>query len=117
MTIPGLVFEHRLANISPNFFVTSERNCLRVPVDHRHDFFAQKKQLRKRRQHSMTTPLLTVKETASFLKCSTRTLQRLLEVGEGPPMIHLGGGIRFREDDVMDWVASRLKSKKEAKAE
>jgi hypothetical protein len=32
---------------------------------------------------------LTLDETARWLRCSTRTLQRLLETGTGPPVIRL----------------------------
>jgi predicted DNA-binding transcriptional regulator AlpA len=54
------------------------------------------------------TEHLTLTETAEWLRCSTRTLQRLLETGEGPPVIRLSQRrLIFRLSDVRQWVEGR----------
>jgi predicted DNA-binding transcriptional regulator AlpA len=51
---------------------------------------------------------LTLDETAEWLRCSTRTLQRLLETGSGPPAIRLSERrLIFRLADLRSWVAGR----------
>jgi predicted DNA-binding transcriptional regulator AlpA len=45
--------------------------------------------------------------------CSTRTIQRLLEVGTGPPVIHISNRrIIFRVDDVRAWLDKRRFSRR-----
>ena len=61
----------------------------------------------------MTTPSvesehLTLNETARWLRCSTRTLQRLLDAGNGPPVIRLSERrLIFRLTDLREWLAGR----------
>jgi predicted DNA-binding transcriptional regulator AlpA len=51
---------------------------------------------------------LTLDETAEWLRCSTRTLQRLLETGSGPPVIRLSERrLIFRVADLRTWLAAR----------
>jgi hypothetical protein len=51
---------------------------------------------------------LTLDETAEWLRCSTRTLQRLLETGSGPPVIRLSERrLIFRLADLRIWLAQR----------
>jgi len=51
------------------------------------------------------TEHVTLCELAQWARCSTRTIQRLLEVGTGPPVIHLSDRrIIFRVGDVRDWL-------------
>lgn len=51
---------------------------------------------------------LTLTETAEFLRCSPRTLQRLLETGDGPPVVRLSlRRLIFRVSDVRRWLESR----------
>jgi len=55
---------------------------------------------------------LTLAETADWLRCSSRTLQRLLETGEGPPVVRLSERrLIFRLADVRRWVAQRTSRK------
>jgi predicted DNA-binding transcriptional regulator AlpA len=51
---------------------------------------------------------LTLDETAEWLRCSTRTLQRLLETGSGPPVIRISERrLIFRVADLRTWLARR----------
>jgi predicted DNA-binding transcriptional regulator AlpA len=51
---------------------------------------------------------LTLDETAEWLRCSTRTLQRLLETGRGPPLIRISERrLIFRKADVRSWLAGQ----------
>ena len=51
---------------------------------------------------------LTFNETASWVRCSTRTLQRLLETGSGPPVIRISERrLIFRKADVQAWLTGR----------
>jgi predicted DNA-binding transcriptional regulator AlpA len=51
---------------------------------------------------------LTFPEVADWLRCSTRTVQRLLETGTGPPVIRLSERrLIFRKSDVRHWLARR----------
>jgi len=53
---------------------------------------------------------LTLDETAEWLRCSTRTLQRLLETGIGPPVIRLSERrLIFRLADLRAWLAQRTR--------
>jgi predicted DNA-binding transcriptional regulator AlpA len=50
----------------------------------------------------------TLTELAEWLRCSTRTVQRLIETGEGPPMIKLSDRrVIFRKADAQQWLARR----------
>jgi hypothetical protein len=51
---------------------------------------------------------LTFAEAAEWLRCSSRTLQRLLETGTGPPVIRLSERrLIFRLTDLRKWLAGR----------
>jgi hypothetical protein len=51
---------------------------------------------------------LTLDETAEWLRCSTRTLQRLLEDGSGPPAFRLSQRrLIFRIADLRAWLSQR----------
>jgi hypothetical protein len=57
---------------------------------------------------------LTLDETAEWLRCSTRTLQRLLETGSGPPVIRLSERrLIFRLTDLRAWLAGRTTGRPE----
>jgi hypothetical protein len=60
---------------------------------------------------------LTLDETARWLRCSTRTLQRLLETGTGPPVIRVSERrLIFRLTDVRKWLAGRTRGAAELSA-
>jgi excisionase family DNA binding protein len=50
------------------------------------------------------TNLLTRAEVAQRLRVCTRSLDRYIQDGTGPRVIHIGGRIRFDEKDVADWL-------------
>jgi excisionase family DNA binding protein len=52
------------------------------------------------------TPLLTKKQVAAYLAVSTRTVDNLV-ANRSLPFSIVGGRRRFREDDVLYYVASR----------
>ena len=53
---------------------------------------------------------LTLAELAKWLRCSTRTVQRLISVGDGPPLIHLSDRrLIFSIADARLWLARRTK--------
>jgi len=54
--------------------------------------------------------LLTQREAAALLCLSERTLERFRVVGTGPPFIRAGRLVRYREDDLESWIASRVVS-------
>jgi excisionase family DNA binding protein len=53
-------------------------------------------------------PLLTQDEAAKFLKLSVRTVERLRVTGTGPKFLKIRNSVRYRQEDVQSWVASRL---------
>jgi excisionase family DNA binding protein len=52
------------------------------------------------------SPFLTVKEAALYLRCSPRTLYRMIQRGEIPHK-RIGGGIRLRKDELEAWLEER----------
>ena len=46
----------------------------------------------------------TTQEVARFLRVTVRTLERWRSEGEGPPIITMGGLIRYRSDDLDAWI-------------
>jgi excisionase family DNA binding protein len=55
------------------------------------------------------TELLTALETARFLRCSLRTLDRERADGRGCPFVRIGGRIRYRRADVDAFVAAHVR--------
>jgi hypothetical protein len=52
--------------------------------------------------------LLTQRDAAIRLALSTRTLERLRCIGEGPRFIRCGRSIRYRLDDLAAWIDARV---------
>ncbi|MBL6707241.1 MAG: helix-turn-helix domain-containing protein [Planctomycetaceae bacterium] len=52
------------------------------------------------------TPLLTVRETADVLRVSERTLWTLTNSGE-LPSVRVGRSVRYDQNDLAAWIASR----------
>jgi len=52
--------------------------------------------------------MLTTHEAASYLRLSTRTLERLRVSGTGPKFVRLGHSIRYRQQDLDAHVAARV---------
>ncbi len=54
---------------------------------------------------SDTPALITAVDFATMLKVSVRTLWRLRSAGHVPEPVRLGGAIRWRLDEVKNWIA------------
>jgi len=50
-------------------------------------------------------PLMNDIETAAMFCISTRHMKRLVEKGEFPAPIRLGGCIRWSRKDIQEWIA------------
>lgn len=48
--------------------------------------------------------LLTARETAALLRCSTRQLYRLSELPSFPPRYHIGRSVRWESGEVSAWL-------------
>ena len=55
--------------------------------------------------------LLTAPETAQYLRCSLRTLDRERADGRGIPYVRIGGRIRYRRADVEAFVEAHVRSR------
>jgi excisionase family DNA binding protein len=53
--------------------------------------------------------LLTARETAQYLRCSLRTLDRERADGRGIPYVRIGARIRYRRADVEAFVAAHVR--------
>jgi hypothetical protein len=51
--------------------------------------------------------LLTERDAATMLQMSERTLQRLRATGGGPAFYKCGRLVRYQEDDLYNWLATR----------
>jgi predicted DNA-binding transcriptional regulator AlpA len=59
---------------------------------------------------TIPTEHLTLDEVADWLRCSTRTVQRLLEDGSGPPVIRISERrLIFRVADLRTWLSHRTR--------
>jgi MerR HTH family regulatory protein len=54
--------------------------------------------------------LLTKKDLAEQIKCAPHTIDVWLKRGLGPPIIRVGGFIRFDPDDVAVWLADQKRT-------
>jgi excisionase family DNA binding protein len=52
--------------------------------------------------------LLTQREAAAQLRLSQRTLERYRLSGSGPTYVKAGRLVRYREQDLEKWIASRV---------
>ncbi len=56
-------------------------------------------------QSSAESLLVTAAELAGMMQISTRTLWRLRSAGSIPQPVRLGGAVRWRRDELLDWMA------------
>lgn len=54
--------------------------------------------------------LLTTKEAAGRVCLSARTLERLRAAGEGPNFLKIGRWVRYRVEDLEEWLESRART-------
>jgi len=50
--------------------------------------------------------LLDVRAVAALLDCSPRHVYRLADAGQMPPPVRLGALVRWRRQDLDDWMAA-----------
>lgn len=55
-------------------------------------------------QSPLNSQLLTVDEIAALIKVSNRTVWRLRSSGQLPEPIRVGGGVRWRQFDINEWI-------------
>ncbi|HNQ24654.1 MAG TPA: helix-turn-helix domain-containing protein [Phycisphaerae bacterium] len=58
--------------------------------------------------------LLTVKETAALLSCSSRHVERLAGSGRMPQAVRLGCLRRWRRSELADWLADGCPARADA---
>lgn len=56
----------------------------------------------------MNKNLLTQKQLANYLQISVKALKRLRNSGKGPKYIKLGPHVRYRAEDVAEWLSSNV---------
>lgn len=62
-------------------------------------------------------PLWDEKECAAYRGCAVSTLQKERVRGDGPPFVKQSRLIRYRPEDVREWIAARVfRSTAEAEA-
>ena len=59
------------------------------------------------KQYLDTSPLLTAKDAAMFLRVSLSWLAKARMRGDGPPYICIGRSIRYAQATLMQWMKSR----------
>ena len=50
---------------------------------------------------------ISKESAASLADCSARTLDDMAKRGLGPPRYRVGGRVKFREDEVLAWIAQQ----------
>ena len=56
--------------------------------------------------------LLTIRELATILKVSQRSIWRLVAAGQLVEPLRIGGSIRWRCEDIRDWIANGCENAK-----
>ena len=56
-------------------------------------------------QEPAPAALLDVQAVAALLRCSPRTVYRLADSGKLPRPLKLGALVRWRRDEVLQWIA------------
>lgn len=52
--------------------------------------------------------LLTQQQVSEVLQIKVGTLQNWRADGEGPPFVKIGGAVRYRRQDLDQWIESRV---------
>lgn len=53
-------------------------------------------------------PLWNEKQCADYRACAVSSVQKERVRGDGPPFLKLGRLVRYRPEDVQDWLARHL---------
>ena len=56
-----------------------------------------------------TIPLLTIREVAAWLACSTRKVHRLRDFKQMPSSLKVGGSVRWERQAIEAWIARGCK--------
>ena len=59
--------------------------------------------------------LLTAKQLAALLQVSLRTLWRMRSAGQVPSPLRFGGTVRWRKDEVLQWIAAGCPTQRKAR--
>jgi excisionase family DNA binding protein len=59
-------------------------------------------------EHPMPANLMTTKEAAAYLRLASSTLEKARVYGTGPRFYVLGAAVRYRFDDLEDWLSQRV---------
>ena len=62
-------------------------------------------------KHGEIPELLTIRDLATILKVSQRSIWRLVASGQRVEPLRVGGSIRWRRDDIRDWIDSGCEPK------
>jgi excisionase family DNA binding protein len=60
-------------------------------------------------EQTKTDEIFTIGECATYLKVSSRTIERLLAEGEAPPSSKVGRRVIFLRSDVNRWLEQRVR--------
>ena len=63
-----------------------------------------------------TQALLTTRQVAKLLQCSTRTVHRLRDAGRFPPAIYIRHLVRWRRSDIESFLLNRDERSSKCKA-
>jgi excisionase family DNA binding protein len=55
---------------------------------------------------TLAAALLDVRAVAALLGCSPRHVYRLADAGRMPPPVRLGALVRWRRQELLDWLAA-----------
>lgn len=59
-------------------------------------------------QNPKSDQLLTQQQVSEVLQIKVGTLQNWRADGEGPPFVKIGGAVRYRRQDLDQWIESRV---------
>lgn len=62
---------------------------------------------------NFTLRMIDVKEVATILNVSTRTVWRLVSAAELPQPIRFGGNVRWQLSDIEEWIETRAAATKQ----
>lgn len=53
--------------------------------------------------------LLATKDAAAYLGISPKTMDNMRSRGKGPSFVKLGGTVRYRRSDLLDWIEANVR--------
>lgn len=64
--------------------------------------------MEKTGQDTLAKPLLTREQAAALCSLHPRTLANYAVAGGGPRMVRIGRAVRYRQQDLQEWIDARL---------